>query len=80
MITPYSNVFDTETTCVLAPVITDGPYYVWGELIRQNVVEDQYSSGVPMYLEVQYIDINTCQPLEGLYVDVWNANATGVYR
>ncbi|KAJ5761274.1 hypothetical protein N7520_008430 [Penicillium odoratum] len=78
-ITPFGNVFDAETTCILTPVITDGPYYVWGELIRQNVVESEYSRGVPMYLEIQYIDVNTCQPLPDLYVDIWNANATGVY-
>ncbi|KAJ5557057.1 Intradiol ring-cleavage dioxygenase [Penicillium frequentans] len=78
-ITPFGNVFDTETTCILAPVITDGPYYVWGELIRQNVVEEKYCRGVPMYLEIQYIDVNTCQPLPDLYVDIWNANSTGVY-
>lgn len=79
-ITPFGNVFDTETTCILTPVITDGPYYLWGELIRQNVVESEYSRGIPMYLEVQYIDVNTCQPLSNLYVDIWNANATGTYR
>jgi hypothetical protein len=27
LITPDSNVFDTEATCVLALVITDGPCY-----------------------------------------------------
>ena len=32
-----------------------------------------------MYLEAQYIDINTCQPVPGVFVDIWNANATGVY-
>ncbi|KAJ5651558.1 uncharacterized protein N7484_005281 [Penicillium longicatenatum] len=71
--------FNAETSCILAPVITDGPYYVWGELVRQNVVEDICSQGVPMHLEVQYIDVNTCEPLPDLFVDIWNANATGVY-
>jgi protocatechuate 3,4-dioxygenase beta subunit len=29
---------------------------------------------------VQYIDINTCRPVQGALVDIWQANATGVYR
>jgi hypothetical protein len=28
---------------------------------------------------VQYIDINTCRPVPGALVDIWQANATGVY-
>lgn len=30
--------------------------------------------------EVQYIDVNTCKPIPGAIVDIWQANATGVYR
>lgn len=48
-------------------------------MIRKNVKEDKYSDGVDLYLEVQYIDIETCEPVPGVYVDIWNANATGVY-
>ena len=33
-----------------------------------------------MTIEVQYIDVNTCRPVEGALVDIWQANATGVYR
>lgn len=72
--------FAANTSCILTPTVTDGPYYVWGEVIRQNVKEDLYSDGVDMSLEVQYIDINTCRPVPGALVDIWHANATGVYR
>ncbi|KAF7883211.1 uncharacterized protein EAF02_005131 [Botrytis sinoallii] len=48
-----------------------------GETIRQDVTEGQ--AGVPLHLEVQYIDITTCEPVPEVYVDIWNANATGVY-
>ncbi|RAL58769.1 hypothetical protein DID88_009183 [Monilinia fructigena] len=47
------------------------------ESIRQNVTEGQ--AGVPLHLEVQYIDITTCEPVPEVYVDIWNCNATGVY-
>lgn len=34
---------------------------------------------MPLYVDVELIDINTCQPVSGLYMDFWHANATGVY-
>ncbi|KAJ5190002.1 Intradiol ring-cleavage dioxygenase core [Penicillium cf. griseofulvum] len=77
--TPESVVFGASTSFVLSPTITDGPYYVWGEVVRQNVKEELYSDGVDVFLEVQYIDVNTCKPVPGAVVDIWQANATGVY-
>jgi len=74
-----ASVFSANTSCVLTPEVTDGPYYVTGEQIRSNVKEDLYSDGVDLYLEVQYIDVNTCEPVPNVWVDIWNANATGVY-
>jgi len=68
----YKNV-----SCILTPEVTYGPYYVSGELIRSDVVGGQ--EGVPVHLEYQYIDVSTCEPVSGLYVDTWQANATGVY-
>ncbi|KAA8565397.1 hypothetical protein EYC84_011103 [Monilinia fructicola] len=75
--TPEDTVFSANTSCILTPANTDGPYYVTGESIRQNVTEGQ--AGVPLHLEVQYIDITTCEPVPEVYVDIWNCNATGVY-
>ena len=53
--------------------MTDGPYYVTGEFIRKNVKEALYSEGIDLYIEAQYIDIETCQPVPDVYVDIWNA-------
>jgi protocatechuate 3,4-dioxygenase beta subunit len=78
--TPEHVIFAANTSCILTPEVTDGPYYVSGERIRKNVKEDKYSDGVDLYLEVQYLDINTCKPVAEVYVDIWNCNATGVYR
>lgn len=72
-----NDIFAANTSCILAPEVTDGPYYVTGEMIRKNVKEDQV--GVDLYLEVQYVDVTTCEPVPSLYVDVWNCNATGYY-
>ena len=75
--TDVSTIFAANTSCILAPEVTDGPYYVNGELIRKDVKEDQV--GIDLYLEVQYVDVTTCQPVPELFVDVWNCNATGYY-
>ncbi|ETM35232.1 hypothetical protein L914_17823 [Phytophthora nicotianae] len=32
-----------------------------------------------MYIDVQVIDVSTCEPVTDMYVDFWHANATGVY-
>ncbi|PYH88612.1 GPI anchored dioxygenase [Aspergillus ellipticus CBS 707.79] len=74
-----AEIFGANTSAILTPTITDGPYYVWGEVIRQNVIEESYCDGIDVFLEVQYIDVNTCRPVQGAFVDIWNANATGVY-
>ncbi|EPE02582.1 gpi anchored cell wall protein [Ophiostoma piceae UAMH 11346] len=79
MFTSLETVFDANTSCVLAPEITDGPYYVVGEYHRSNVKEPLYCNGVDLFLEIQYVDITTCEPVPHIAVDIWNANATGVY-
>ncbi|KAH0367061.1 aromatic compound dioxygenase, partial [Aureobasidium melanogenum] len=64
-------------SCILVPEVTQGPYYVEGEYIRKNITEDQ--EGVPLTLEIQVIDVNTCEPVPDVYIDFWHCNATGVY-
>lgn len=75
--TDPSVLFSGNGSCALVPETTQGPYYVTGEFIRSNAIEDQV--GVPLYLDVQFIDTNTCEPLEGAAVDYWHCNATGYY-
>lgn len=36
-------------------------------------------AGVPLYLDIQVIDTNTCEPLPNVALDFWHCNATGVY-
>lgn len=79
MFTSLENVFDANTSCILAPEVTAGPYYVQGEYFRSNVKESIWSDGLDLFLEVQYVDISTCAPVPAVAVDIWNANATGVY-
>ncbi|KAL1847159.1 hypothetical protein Plec18167_002001 [Paecilomyces lecythidis] len=69
--------FRSNSSCILGPDVTQGPYYVTGELVRSNIVEDQ--QGVPLYLDIQLIDTNTCNPVPQVYIDIWHCNSTGVY-
>lgn len=69
--TPEAEVFATNTTCVLAPEGETGPYWVKGELVRSDLRENQ--SGVPVVLEAQFVDVETCEPLTDLY---WQVSLT----
>lgn len=75
--TDPSVLFTGNNSCILTPEVTQGPYYVTGEFVRKNVTEDQ--EGVPLTLDIQVIDVNTCDPLPAVYLEQWHCNATGVY-
>ncbi|THH18831.1 hypothetical protein EW146_g2238 [Bondarzewia mesenterica] len=65
-------------SCVLAPEVTEGPYYhTVGHPIRQNIAENQF--GLLLLLDIGVIDVETCQPVPNVLVDIWTANATGHY-
>ncbi|EEB99716.1 hypothetical protein MPER_00544, partial [Moniliophthora perniciosa FA553] len=64
-------------TCVLTPEAVEGPYYINNEMVRGNLIEDQ--AGVPLTLDIGVVDINTCEPLSDVFVELWACNATGVY-
>jgi hypothetical protein len=63
-----SVLFSANTSCILSPEVTIGPYYVLGEFVRQNVTEGQ--PGVPVHLEMQFIDVNTCEPAPSLLINI----------
>ncbi|KAJ1308180.1 hypothetical protein OPQ81_003895 [Rhizoctonia solani] len=71
----YSTI--QNSTCVTAPEVTEGPYYVNNEYLRQDISEDQ--EGVPLILDIGVIDVTTCQPLDQALVEIWHCNATGQY-
>ncbi|CAG8712181.1 6553_t:CDS:2, partial [Scutellospora calospora] len=57
------------------PTITQGPYYVDGELIRGDITDGR--EGVPLYLDIQLVDTSTCEPVPAVYMDLWHCNSTG---
>jgi len=64
-------------TCVLTPELTEGPYYLDGELIRQNIVEDR--TGIPLRLQIAIADSTSCTPIEHAAVDIWHCDSHGYY-
>lgn len=72
-------------SCVVAPELTEGPYYVDVNLersdIRPNTGDGTVAEGAPLELGwlVSQVDGDGCMPLEGAIVDVWHCDALGVY-
>jgi protocatechuate 3,4-dioxygenase beta subunit len=65
-------------SCVLAPEVTEGPYWVDERLDRSDVTGGQ--SGVPLSLALYvYRADDSCEPEQGAIVDIWHCNASGLY-
>jgi protocatechuate 3,4-dioxygenase beta subunit len=67
----------TPTTCVLAPELTEGPYFLDGDLIRQDITEGK--AGLPLNLKIAVTDPTSCTPLANAAVDIWHCDAEGYY-
>jgi len=63
--------------CALSAEQEEGPFYVDLDLLRSDLREDQ--PGIPLVLTLTVLDSTTCQPLPNAAVDIWSANALGVY-
>jgi protocatechuate 3,4-dioxygenase beta subunit len=67
----------TSPSCVLTPEVTEGPYYLPLNLVRSDITEGK--PGVPLQLDLQVVDATTCRPVPGAVVDIWHADALGMY-
>ncbi|RSL53570.1 hypothetical protein CEP54_010303 [Fusarium duplospermum] len=67
-----------DWTNILTPETSRGPYFLpRSQTLRQDIREDE--PGVPLSLEIGVIDIDKCDPLDNVLVDIWHCNATGSY-
>ncbi|MFB0630506.1 intradiol ring-cleavage dioxygenase [Streptomyces sp. AB3(2024)] len=65
-------------SCVLAAETGEGPYYTPKSQIRSDVTEDR--QGVPLRLDLQIVRAaKGCAPLAEVAVDIWHADASGLY-
>jgi protocatechuate 3,4-dioxygenase beta subunit len=63
--------------CVLTPELTEGPYYVAGARVRRDITAGK--RGTPLTLHLGVADASSCKAIAGAAVDVWHADAGGVY-
>jgi protocatechuate 3,4-dioxygenase beta subunit len=67
----------------LTPELTEGPYWVNTMLHRSNVLGNSHGGGhqpgVPLRLYINVFEATTKQAMNGLAVDIWHANAHGLY-
>ncbi|MEZ5965051.1 MAG: protocatechuate dioxygenase [Planctomycetota bacterium] len=62
--------------CTLTPQQTEGPYYLNNRLTRQDITEGRPGLELWLFYLVVHAD---CSPAAGAVVDVWHAEALGVY-
>jgi protocatechuate 3,4-dioxygenase beta subunit len=72
-----AGVASGAVSCVLTPELTEGPYYIAGEKVRRNITEGK--PGTPLLLKARVVDAATCAPIKNAAVDIWHADASGVY-
>ncbi|EED21086.1 conserved hypothetical protein [Talaromyces stipitatus ATCC 10500] len=79
--TTLEEIFASNHCVVLFPEEEEGSYHhhsdMDGEYIRSNIAEDQV--GIPVTLDLQFIDVETCEPVQGVAIEIWSCNSTGVY-
>lgn len=70
LLMPEANV------CVITPETTEGPFYFDPELDREDITEGR--DGLPLIVRLQIVD-QQCRPIAGARVDLWHADAKGIY-
>ena len=64
-------------SCVLTPEQTEGPFYFDVEQVREDITEGQ--KGTPLKLIVTVVNSKDCKQIKDAIVDIWHADAKGIY-
>jgi protocatechuate 3,4-dioxygenase beta subunit len=64
-------------SCVLTPDAGEGPFYLDPRLVRTDITSGQ--PGAPLQLALQVVRAGDCATLANARVDVWHADAVGLY-
>ena len=67
----------TTPDCVLTPEEIEGPFYTDLNLVRSDITNGK--SGSALDLKVTVVDATTCAPIRDATVDIWHADAFGLY-
>jgi protocatechuate 3,4-dioxygenase beta subunit len=88
------SIFKTQTplkaaamtlSCVVRPQQTEGPYFLDEKINRSDIRVDpsdnSVKEGAPLHLVflISRMKDNTCTPLKGAMVDLWQCDALGAY-
>uniref|UniRef100_T1K8P1 Intradiol ring-cleavage dioxygenases domain-containing protein n=2 Tax=Tetranychus urticae TaxID=32264 RepID=T1K8P1_TETUR len=65
------------TECSLSPEVGEGPYFIEEDIIRSNIVEDRI--GIRLNVTLNLVDFNTCKPIKGAKVYIWQPDYSGIY-
>jgi protocatechuate 3,4-dioxygenase beta subunit len=81
---PNSSTSSTGSTgaadtvdCVLTPELMEGPFYLDVDAVRSDITDGK--PGTPLMLAITVADASGCAAVPGAAVDVWHADAEGVY-
>jgi protocatechuate 3,4-dioxygenase beta subunit len=64
-------------SCVLTPEQTEGPYYIASEKVRRNITDGR--PGRALLLRAFVVNASTCKAIKNAAVDIWHADAEGIY-
>lgn len=68
---------EPQGVCTLYPQSVEGPFYFDPNLVRSDITAG--SPGTPIALALRVIEAGSCTPIENARVDLWHADARGVY-
>lgn len=70
----------TSGDCTLSPSETAGPFPIKtpADLMKENIVSDRSGVALLITLTIQNKS-DSCNPLEGVYVDLWHCDSEGNY-
>jgi protocatechuate 3,4-dioxygenase beta subunit len=74
---PPADASAFRDVCFLTPQSIEGPYYLDPKLVRTEIAEGR--AGVPLRVDLRVIDGATCKPSKRARVDIWHADALGIY-
>ena len=74
---PLGDAGGFRDVCFLTPQSIEGPFYLDPRLVRAQIAEGR--TGVPLRVDLRVIDGATCKPSERARVDIWHADAQGIY-
>jgi protocatechuate 3,4-dioxygenase beta subunit len=80
-----SSSTSANSSCVVTPSLTEGPYFVDERLNRSDLRSDPATgavkAGVPLAItmKLSQMSASSCAALAGAVVDMWHCDAVGVY-